>query len=479
MADSKECPTCYEEYDSEEHRIRIIQCGHSQCTSCMEAQFSNGRITCATCRTTFKYTDFNRIPVNFVAEKMKEDLEKLTPKQHKGMCTEHAAYKLFWCNTHHEWICHQCSVADHPRGECDVISLTKKLENDKDFMKSNLTEEIRHLDNTNTEVKRKMNEFDQKIKKEKDQIKKMNEEIDKLKKSILQKEKEVAVINVKHSKLYKITKECRKKKAKLRKCVTHVKEVNSFKQLELESEKSAAIINRYDNWKQEFEEDKEISLVMQQIVKKRKMFVTKSIGSSKYHSPLEKRDAGIFISYLQPKVSPVQVKFDDVMLMQPLVYLKMICKDFNTRTLDISLGCLHIQLEGPPRRVQQFLELSTGSNTRGTYRGVKLSKIWARNKPGERVAWNAYSKGFRQKMKPLFKLEETGQSPLIEGNVYGLLGQHAGFGICLTSCPDVSCHAVVIGRVVAGLPELKSAVHNQHPLTIMFSDTGIVFPDIG
>ena len=82
-------------------------------------------------RNNHVYNDINNIPVNFIAEALLENMNIVSrePKLHKGICDEHATYKLFWCDTHQDWICPHCSIVEHPIGDCDIIPIRKKLEN--------------------------------------------------------------------------------------------------------------------------------------------------------------------------------------------------------------------------------------------------------------------------------------------------------------------------------------------------------------
>ncbi|CAL4211916.1 unnamed protein product, partial [Meganyctiphanes norvegica] len=266
---SRECPTCLEEYDSRDHRVRILQCGHSQCTSCMRAQFSGGRITCASCRATHVYTNIESIPICYIAEKYKEEMDAapLAPKLHKGICEEHASFKLFWCNKHHEWICTHCSVTEHPRGDCDIISIKKQFDSDKVLKKSKIYEEIKHLDHIKNEATLSIEEKETHIKKMKDEIeeeqnhiKKKQDEIEAIRLIISQKEREVSVINHTNSKLHTIQQDCEKKKSALENISSSFHNVRTFKELDVENEKCLSRINTYIKWRKGLEEDKDLSL---------------------------------------------------------------------------------------------------------------------------------------------------------------------------------------------------------------------------
>ncbi|CAL4176096.1 unnamed protein product, partial [Meganyctiphanes norvegica] len=223
-----------------------------------------------------------------------------------------------------------------------------------------------------------MEEFEKQTEEETDQIMKMKEEIGKLKKSISQKEKDVAVLNDKQSKLSAITKECKKKKLALENIMKDLPDVNTFKELDSENEKCDSIVtNGYQNWRNKLEEDKEIPLsnnitlqdllaklktvtqfeerhsiiedakkILQQIVKTRRMYVTKNIEMTKYYSWIETNEKGIVLNTLLPKMSPV-LEFDDILALAPrppLVFMVLA-----HRHQGITLGHLHIRLDGLPK----------------------------------------------------------------------------------------------------------------------------------
>ncbi|CAL4133744.1 unnamed protein product, partial [Meganyctiphanes norvegica] len=271
---SRECPTCFSEFASGDHRVRILQCGHSQCTNCIRAQFFNGRITCASCRAIHTYTSIDSIPINYIAEKMKEDIDRLKnqvamlvdneavplePKLNKGICKEYGAYKLFWCNEHHVWICSHCSITDHPKGYCEIIPIRKQFENEKVLTKSKIYEELKLLKNTMNEAKHSIDGVNKQTEEEKNNVKKMKYEIETFRKIISDIEKEVSVLNAKNSKLYAIKQDCDKKKSELEKVLTSFHNVSTFNELDAEKIKCVSLINEYENWRKGLEEDKDLS----------------------------------------------------------------------------------------------------------------------------------------------------------------------------------------------------------------------------
>ncbi|XP_066972004.1 uncharacterized protein [Macrobrachium rosenbergii] len=63
------CQLCYEVYDEETRRPRILPCGHSYCTDCISKLIMNGRLTCPECNTNVVASDSSQIPVNYGMER--------------------------------------------------------------------------------------------------------------------------------------------------------------------------------------------------------------------------------------------------------------------------------------------------------------------------------------------------------------------------------------------------------------------------
>ncbi|XP_066971996.1 uncharacterized protein [Macrobrachium rosenbergii] len=62
------CQLCYEVYDEETRRPRMLPCGHSYCTDCISKLIMNGRFTCPACNVYFVASDASQIPINYGME---------------------------------------------------------------------------------------------------------------------------------------------------------------------------------------------------------------------------------------------------------------------------------------------------------------------------------------------------------------------------------------------------------------------------
>lgn len=97
-AEVSECPLCCEIYDDQNFLPRLLSCGHTFCSSCLQNLLKNNCISCPECRTTAS------VPVGVVGLTKNYTLLRIfktTPKQTEGVynCeardTKHPATS--WC----------------------------------------------------------------------------------------------------------------------------------------------------------------------------------------------------------------------------------------------------------------------------------------------------------------------------------------------------------------------------------------------
>ncbi|CAL4157077.1 unnamed protein product, partial [Meganyctiphanes norvegica] len=201
----------------------------------------------------------------------------------------------------------------------------------------------------------------------------------------------------------------------------------------------------------------------------------KKIGSSNYFSSIEERQGCIVVNSLQPNLSlgtdSSLLEYDDVMRLTgtpPEVFLKLSYRNIN-------LGDLHIRLDGLPGHVQQFLELSTGSRGRGSYKGARIENIYNKGYPGENLHCDGFINAYgSRESSAICKVEDgTVDTPVVEGIVFGYNGKPACFTI-VTIGYSGSWPYPVIGHVTSGMTELKAAVKKYGDRDIVFSESGVI-----
>lgn len=147
------CTVCEEKYGDNRHP-RILNCGHSICTVCLQQIFHLDKL-CPECRRTISGKNASELPVNYTvlrlarsfpyhhhAKKAKStgasaDSEVQTEA---GKCKVHGSHLFFMCMKCQMWICRDCTVLDHrepPRGRCRILSASDALKEIKESYKKN------------------------------------------------------------------------------------------------------------------------------------------------------------------------------------------------------------------------------------------------------------------------------------------------------------------------------------------------------
>ncbi|CAL4250537.1 unnamed protein product [Meganyctiphanes norvegica] len=217
--------------------------------------------------------------------------------------------------------------------------------------------------------------------------------------------------------------------------------------------------------------------MLKQGVKETKMYATKKIGNTKYFSSIKQRKGSIILNSLQQNLSldtdSSVFEYDNVMRLAadpPVVFLKLTYGRKN-------LGFLHICLDGLPRHAQQFMELATGSSSRGSYINARFDKrIYEKGKPGEYVCCHGFiNAAGATDTASICQVEdcETIETPVTEGIVFGWSGQCSGFWI-FTKSSSTPWGKPVIGHVISGMSQLKAAIKKYVANNIVFTECGVI-----
>ncbi|CAL4108336.1 unnamed protein product [Meganyctiphanes norvegica] len=150
---SLECQICCCEFDECKHRPRILSCGHTFCSICLKKLLIEDVITCPNCQNLHAAENVENIKINYLIENL------LSPNDLKAInldtgykCKEHYYELNFFCETHKEWICRDCTVIKHKpcshsnllswdnETYCQVIPKKERL----DIIKSEKIEEVKN-----------------------------------------------------------------------------------------------------------------------------------------------------------------------------------------------------------------------------------------------------------------------------------------------------------------------------------------------
>ncbi|CAL4182458.1 unnamed protein product, partial [Meganyctiphanes norvegica] len=121
------------------------------CGICVTRLLDNGKIQCPDCKQNYEYNKLDEITINRELVKVIEHQKskKLTsesavplpkdkpskvpaasePTVHKGVCDEHCAYKVHYCETHAVYICADCAMAYHQN--CKRVAAKSCLHDEK------------------------------------------------------------------------------------------------------------------------------------------------------------------------------------------------------------------------------------------------------------------------------------------------------------------------------------------------------------
>ncbi|XP_068237116.1 uncharacterized protein [Palaemon carinicauda] len=141
------CEGCTSNY-CDDLAPRSLPCGHTVCTSCIEAMFAEYK-PCPECHKRQESDTKDKLPVNYQLLRLtrvcktKEiklgsnrtvifaDFSKCPIKDKVYKCNVHDSPKVLFCLSCNVWACEDCLVVDHPlppRGTCRVIQLTDALD---------------------------------------------------------------------------------------------------------------------------------------------------------------------------------------------------------------------------------------------------------------------------------------------------------------------------------------------------------------
>lgn len=101
-AKEPECSICYEVFDGQAHCPRLLSCGHTLCSRCIDRLIKENAINCPTCRNTVPVaTGAAALPKNFALLDILENRPKNSNEQTEG-----------------SRMCETCEEEQHPASSC-------------------------------------------------------------------------------------------------------------------------------------------------------------------------------------------------------------------------------------------------------------------------------------------------------------------------------------------------------------------------
>ncbi|CAL4193181.1 unnamed protein product, partial [Meganyctiphanes norvegica] len=145
--DNLDCEICRYRYDEGHHRPKSLPCGHTFCSECMAKEIKSGQNLCPTCRKPHNAKYAEDLPMNVVVERLVRDLPKSSlatmacdleeedeeDEYTGGQCSKHKkSIVYFFCQTHSQKVCRECTVIDHQVNKCKITSFKEEIEIRKD-----------------------------------------------------------------------------------------------------------------------------------------------------------------------------------------------------------------------------------------------------------------------------------------------------------------------------------------------------------
>lgn len=156
------CKICFHQLEGPEgpnKRPRFLGCGHAFCTSCLNQIIFNDKVKCPMCfQIQNDVKSVGDLPIAFALEEMMGAISKSKPdvppkpkycattsglytnladfhcyrnEDDDSQCKEHKFNCIFHCETHNVFICHICTVVDHPNSKCSVIAKQEAIDQKK------------------------------------------------------------------------------------------------------------------------------------------------------------------------------------------------------------------------------------------------------------------------------------------------------------------------------------------------------------
>ncbi|XP_045599942.1 tripartite motif-containing protein 59 [Procambarus clarkii] len=86
----EECSVCYSSYDEPQLRPRVLPCGHTFCSLCVDNAVKNGQLTCPSCRAQHSATAAAHFPINYTVEALVLELKSIQPTSVDTVAAEHS-----------------------------------------------------------------------------------------------------------------------------------------------------------------------------------------------------------------------------------------------------------------------------------------------------------------------------------------------------------------------------------------------------
>ncbi|XP_068210776.1 uncharacterized protein [Palaemon carinicauda] len=456
--ESSDCKLCAETY-SESIRPRVLQCGHSYCSGCLENLIKDVKISCPTCMKEHPCVSSSDLPINYDLEQSISDLKRLGGSGQPNKFQPNIRKK-----TTHRFIAEQVSNAK------ELLLSTEDMETQLETYSKFLYTYLGDQEELHRKLRNMMKWHESIIKKTKKETQKIAELQEDLKNN------HESLIEI----LPSITNECheamnRSSADDLAKVLVNMDVLGNM----VEKSKLEFPNRELTAW-QKADEMKRNPDFWKKTIASGKVFAVKSSHRSLRFAEMTIEDDKVYLYHLQDRKIP-----PSAYTIEHSEALRVLDKDSTTAFLDLEWdgsfkGRVHISLSPDTPLAQQFRILCTGDQG-PTYAQTKIFQVVNKGQDLEYIWGGDYMSN-----------DGSGNTALMEGldlsdPVYKRVGEagavwardgtkSAQFGI-ITDKGRTIIYSKIFGKVKDGMNVLRSAVERIERVNdVMVVKCGIILP---
>ena len=124
-----DCHVCFSSFDSiaEERTPRMLKCGHSFCTKCIDGMISRNT-ECTKCFAPIIETSSRDLPINYALTELIDisHLDNCVAKlelSKEPLCNKHNKKKIYACVVCNKIVCEVGALLDHSCENCEIVTI--------------------------------------------------------------------------------------------------------------------------------------------------------------------------------------------------------------------------------------------------------------------------------------------------------------------------------------------------------------------
>ncbi|CAL4065181.1 unnamed protein product [Meganyctiphanes norvegica] len=479
--DALECSICLHNFDDKQHRPRVLPCGHSICSYCIDTTITAGSRRCPTCRTPHNVTQSTHLVINFSLEEaalQKLSIESVERFQDSNasitnMCQIHSGVPLhFICTLHKVEICHSCTVLDHRKETCKLVSIKDEIKAKKDKILTEIETLTTVTNGAITELKSQIKYADNTITSHKQDIKEKESEVRLLLAEIDHLQQKVDVEEDKKNKISSAIFETDKKQQMLERVANKIAEASTLTSVSSACKVVKIKMAELQIWQNKIQESFHLKIITDMDLKKVKdksisVYVLQDEDGIRRSAILSQHNEKTHMTALS-KENELPEETANLPIYDIYQQIKTNPEVFLTLSIqDMILGTVYITVNDTPYG-KQFLALALGSHG-SSYKGSSFS-----DKSDHVITVRHYmtEEGSQEKACIMRNLEDGDSAVTKAGMVFNICGS-AGFHI-ITKGRSQSW-STCIGEVTSGMNIITQISCSDYLITdVKLCEVGVV-----